>query len=176
MHEDATFTLEPSEVDKAVKLYGELGEKTADEYKHLALTLKRTAACVVIGVVRNMTPSQVREWSDNDDFRANADALIMAYEISHPEKLGPEIAAGEFIYDLSAQLDHSQCEHSQGDRDAHERFHDDSVRLNIPDTDVDAKFADILAGFDDTAPETPSGPRFEVGNDGEATDQHRGDK
>lgn len=174
MHEDATFTLEPSEVTKAVKLYGELGEKTADEYKHLPITLKRTAAVVVIGVIRHMTPDQVREWSDNDEFRANADALIMAYELQHPEKLGPEIAAGEFIFDLSAQLDHSQCEHSKEDHEAH-AFHDTSERLNIPDTDVDAKFADILAGFDDTAPETPSGPRFEVGNDGEATDQHRGD-
>lgn len=169
---EPTFTLKESEITKAVELYGELGEKTADEYKHLPITLKRTAAVVVIGVIRNMTPNQVREWADDDDFRANADALIMAYELQHPEKLGPEIAAGEFIFELSGKLDHSQCQHSKED---HESFHDTSERLNIPDTDVDAKFADILAGFDDTAPETPSGPRFEVGNDGEATDQHRGD-
>jgi hypothetical protein len=173
---DETFCLKDSEITKAVEMYGELGEKTADEYKHLPLTLKRTAAVVVIGVIRHMTPDQVRQWSDDDDFRANADALIMAYELQHPEKLGPEIAAGEFIYELSSRLDHSKCDHAREDRNAHEAFHDTSERLNIPDTDVDAKFADILAGFDATA-ET-DGPRpasFEVGTDGETTDQRKGD-
>lgn len=173
---EPTFMLKDSEISKAVDMYGELGEKTADEYKHLPLSLKRTAAVVVIGVIRNMTPNQVREWSDDEDFRSNADALIMAYELQHPEKLGPEIAAGEFIFELSSRLDHSQCQHSKDDHDAHEPFHDTSERLNIPDTDVDAKFADILAGFGDTAPEAPSGPRFEVGGDGQATDQRGGDK
>lgn len=172
---DETFLLKDSEITQAVEMYGQLGEKTADEYQHLHLALKRTAACVVIGVIRKMTPDQVREWSDNDDFRANADALIMAYELNHPEKMGGALAAGEFISNLARQLDHSKCDHSHDDDD-HEPFHDTSERLNIADTDVDAKFADILAGFDDTAPETPSGPRFQVGNDGEATDQHGGDK
>jgi len=53
---ETPFMLEPAEVTKAVELYGALGEKTADGYQHLGLTLKRTAATVVIGVVRHMTP------------------------------------------------------------------------------------------------------------------------
>lgn len=172
---DETFTLEPAEVDQAVKLYGELGDKTADEYKHLNLTLKRTAACVVIGVVRKMTPDQVREWSDNDDFRANADALIMAYELSHPEKQGGEIAAGEFIFELSSKLDHSKCDHAREDHDAHEAFHDTSERMTIADPDMEAKFADIMAGFDVTADDPTARPtRFQVGTDGETTDQAKG--
>lgn len=171
---DQQFDLTADEIQAAHDMYCRFGE--IDKYEMLDLMLKRSAAVVVLGVVKHMTPDQVREWSENDDFRASADALIMSYEIAHPDKAGPKALAAEFIMELSSQLDHSKCDHSHDDEDDH-NFIDTSIRMDIRDDDVESKFADILAGFDDTADEpTARATRFSVGTDGETTDAEDGDK
>jgi hypothetical protein len=169
---EVEFDLTEAEAETAQKLYEQFGE--IDKYDALDIMLKRTAACVVLGVTKHMTPDQVREMSDNDDFRANADSLILAYEMTHPDKLGPKFHAAEFIMELSAKLDHSQCDHEHDDADAH-AFVDTSERMTIPDADVEAKFNDIMAGFEDAAEEPAARPAsFEVRTDGETTDQRDG--
>lgn len=174
---ETQFDLTEAEVRAATDLYCKFGE--IDKYEHLDITIKRTAACVALGVTKHMTPDQLREWSDNLDFRASADALIMAFELAHPDKLGPKFHAAEFIMDLTAKLDHSGCDHEKDDHEDHDHDHhgfvDTSERMTIPDADVEAKFEDIMAGFEDTAEEPAARPAsFEVGTDGETTDQ-RGD-
>lgn len=169
---EVEFDLTEAEAEHAQKLYEQFGE--IDQYDMLDIMLKRTAACVVLGVTKHMTPDQVREMSDNEDFRANADSLIIAFEMTHPDKLGPKWHAAEFIMELSAKLDHSQCDHEHDGDDAH-NFVDTSERMTIPDADVAAKFEDIMAGFGDTADEPAARPAsFEVGTDGETTDQRDG--
>jgi len=92
----------------------------------------------------------------------------MAYELGHPEKVGVELLAADFITDLAKQLDHSTCSHN--DDNDHEQFHDTSERLTIPDPEMDAKFADIMAGFEVTE-DVQRPAAFEVRADGETTDQ-----